>query len=296
MVKKATPLERASRMLDLVPFLHSHQGISVDELAAEFKIERKELLQDLQALWMCGENKFDYMELDFESDYVFIRNADTLKAIRSLATTERIALIIGLTLIEADLSDEDIRAEVTTLRNKLGVNLESQVSATPLISSADITLIDKAISSRRILEFSYYSPSNDSKTSRRVDPLYCKVEHGIQYMVAYCHSSGAQRTFRLDRISNLTILEERAKKSEAKSVEKPLLEVTVKLHKDLRRNRESLGGSVIQKKDSLQVKIFSEYWLLRTVFSGLGGIELIEPDDLRESIHKRAVEVRALYR
>ena len=41
-------------MLDLVPFLHSHQGISVDELAAEFKIERKELLQDLQALWMCG--------------------------------------------------------------------------------------------------------------------------------------------------------------------------------------------------------------------------------------------------
>ena len=283
-------------MLDLVPFLHSHQGISVDELAAEFKIERKELLQDLQALWMCGENKFDYMELDFESDYVFIRNADTLKAIRSLATTERIALILGLTLIEADLSDEDIRAEVTTLRNKLGVNLESQVSATPLISSADITLIDKAISSRTILEFSYYSPSNDSKTSRRVDPLYCKVEHGIQYMVAYCHSSGAQRTFRLDRISNLTILEERAKKSEAKSVEKPLLEVTVKLHKDLRRNMESLGGSVIQKKDSLQVKIFSEYWLLRTVFSGLGGIELIEPDDLRESIHKRAVEVRALYR
>ena len=296
MVKKATPLERASRMLDLVPFLHSHQGMSVDELAAEFKIERKELLQDLQALWMCGENKFDYMELDFESDYVFIRNADTLKAIRSLATTERIALILGLTLIEADLSDEDIRAEVTTLRNKLGVNLESQVSATPLISSADITLIDKAISSRTILEFSYYSPSNDSKTSRRVDPLYCKVEHGIQYMVAYCHSSGAQRTFRLDRISNLTILEERAKKSEAKSDEKPHLEVTVKLHKDLRRNRESLGGNVIQKKDSLQVKIFSEYWLLRTVFSGLGGIELIEPDDLRESIHKRAVEVRALYR
>jgi len=296
MVKKATPLERASRMLDLVPFLHSHQGISVDELGTEFKIERKELLQDLQALWMCGENKFDYMELDFESDYVFIRNADTLKAIRSLATTERIALIIGLTLIEADLSDEDIRAEVTTLRNKLGVNLESQVSATPLISSADITLIDKAISSRTILEFSYYSPSNDSKTSRKVDPLYCKVEHGIQYMVAHCHTSGAQRTFRLDRISNLAILEERAKKSEAKSIEKPLMEVTVKLHKDLRRNRESLGGSVIQKKDSLQVKIFSEYWLLRTVFSGLGGIELIEPDDLRESIHKRAMAVRALYR
>ena len=296
MAKKATPLERASRMLDLVPFLHSHQGISVDELAAEFKIERKELLQDLQALWMCGENKFDYMELDFESDYVFIRNADTLKAIRSLATTERIALILGLTLIEADLSDEDIRAEVTTLWNKLGVNLESQVSATPLISSADITMIDKAISSRTILEFSYYSPSNDSKTSRRVDPLYCKVERGIQYMVAHCHSSGAQRTFRLDRISNLTILEERAKKSEAISDEKPHLEVTVKLHKDLRRNRESLGGSVIQKKDSLQVKIFSEYWLLRTVFSGLGGIELIEPDDLRESIHKRAMEVRALYR
>ena len=296
MVKKSTPLERASRMLDLVPFLHSHQGISIDELAAEFKIERKELLEDLQALWMCGETKFDYMDLDFESDYVFIRNADTLKAIRTLATAERISLIIGLTLIESDTSNQDIRSEITDLRNRLGKDFESQVAATPSISGINIPLIEDAIKSRRILEFSYYSPSNDAKTIRKVDPLFCKLENGVQYLVAHCHSSAAQRTFRLDRMENLVLLDEIATAKEAIADEKPHLQVLLRLHNNLRKNREALGADVIQKKDSLQVQLFSESWLMRTVLAGLGGIELLEPIELRESIHKRARLIRALYR
>ena len=38
MVKKTTPTEKAARMLDLVPFISSHQGIATTELAAEFGI------------------------------------------------------------------------------------------------------------------------------------------------------------------------------------------------------------------------------------------------------------------
>ena len=52
MARKSTPTEQAARMLDLVPFISSHQGISTTELAAEFGISVDELLGDLNSLWM----------------------------------------------------------------------------------------------------------------------------------------------------------------------------------------------------------------------------------------------------
>jgi proteasome accessory factor C len=296
MAKKSTPLERAARMLDLVPYLHKHQGISVNELAAEFKVERKELLEDLQALWMCGENKFDYMDLEFESDYVFIRNADTLKAIRTLANPERISLLIGLSLIESEIAEENLRTDIALLRKKLGENLEAQLAASASISAAHVATIEDAIKGRKKLEFSYYSPSDDVKTLRQVDPLFLSVENGSHYLIAYCHTSSAQRTFRLDRISDLTLLHVTTQAQESVDENNSTFAVRIKLHHNLRKNRETLGANVIENEDSFLVHIFSESWIVRTVLAGLGGIELLDPENVRESIHRRAQSIRALYR
>jgi proteasome accessory factor C len=296
MAKKSTPLERAARMLDLVPYLHKHQGISVNELAAEFKVERKELLEDLQALWMCGENKFDYMDLEFESDYVFIRNADTLKAIRTLANPERISLLIGLSLIESEIAEENLRTDIALLRKRLGENLEAQLAASASISAAHVATIEDAIKGRKKLEFSYYSPSDDVKTLRQVDPLFLSVENGSHYLIAYCHTSSAQRTFRLDRISDLTLLHVTTQAQESVDENNSTFAVRIKLHHNLRKNRETLGANVIENEDSFLVHIFSESWIVRTVLAGLGGIELLDPENVRESIHRRAQSIRALYR
>jgi proteasome accessory factor C len=296
MAKKSTPLERAARMLDLVPYLHKHQGISVNELAAEFKVERKELLEDLQALWMCGENKFDYMDLEFESDYVFIRNADTLKAIRTLANPERISLLIGLSLIESEIAEESLRTDITLLRKKLGENLEAQLAASASISAVHVATIEDAIKGRKKLEFSYYSPSDDVKTLRQVDPLFLSVENGSHYLIAYCHTSSAQRTFRLDRISDLTLLHVTTQAQASVDENNSTFAVRIKLHHNLRKNRETLGANVIENEDSFLVHIFSESWIVRTVLAGLGGIELLDPENVRESIHRRAQSIRALYR
>jgi proteasome accessory factor C len=84
MARKSSPIEKAARMLDLVPFITAHQGIGTAELASEFGISEEELLNDLNSLWMCGDNRFDLIDLQFDSGYVTIRNAETLNLIRSL--------------------------------------------------------------------------------------------------------------------------------------------------------------------------------------------------------------------
>ena len=105
MAKRSTPAEKAARMLDLVPYISSHQGISCKDLAVDFGITEAELLSDLNALWMCGDNRFDLIELEFESGYVSIRNAETLNVVRSLSTQEIISILLGLDLIEKSLQD-----------------------------------------------------------------------------------------------------------------------------------------------------------------------------------------------
>ena len=63
MVKKSSPVDKAARMLDLVPFITAHQGISTADLASQFGVSEEELLSDLNSLWMCGDNRFDLIDL-----------------------------------------------------------------------------------------------------------------------------------------------------------------------------------------------------------------------------------------
>ena len=49
-----TSQEQVARLLAMVPYLQAHPGIGVAEVAADFGITRRQLLADLNVLWMCG--------------------------------------------------------------------------------------------------------------------------------------------------------------------------------------------------------------------------------------------------
>jgi DNA polymerase-3 subunit epsilon len=49
-----------------------------------------------------------------------------------------------------------------------------------------------------------YVNAAGQETSRTIQPLRVREDHGYQYMVAYCYLKGEQRTFRLDRIIEMT--------------------------------------------------------------------------------------------
>jgi len=71
-------------------------------------------------------------------------------------------------------------------------------------------LIDEAIRKKRILEMVYLK-NDDQKTNRIVTPIGVgeKIFQGKPYMglLAYCHSLGEERTFRVDRILEMTVKE-----------------------------------------------------------------------------------------
>jgi predicted DNA-binding transcriptional regulator YafY len=52
----------------------------------------------------------------------------------------------------------------------------------------------------------YRSPMNPKAENRRIDPYALVFRSGWWYLVGYCHMRSAPRTFRVDRIQELTIL------------------------------------------------------------------------------------------
>ena len=298
MVKKSTPVEKAARMLDLVPFITSHQGISTSDLASQFGISEDELLSDLNSLWMCGDNRFDLIDLQFDSGYVTIRNAETLNLIRSLSQQEIISILIGLDLIEKNLPEDrtDIVAEIAALRLTLGETTSRILDATPAEGSQVIETIKSAMVEQKKVRISYFSPTDDEITDRDITPLNLSSDDGRNFITAFCDSAIALRTFRVDRIQSALLLDSRAATGAPSSSEEDLMTTTLKISRNPRRSREMLGRFVSGDGAEVSVSTYNSEWLSRTVISAAGAIEVTSSTQIRAHIADLATRALEEYR
>ena len=298
MAKKTTPTEKAARMLDLVPFISSHQGIPTPDLAAEFGISVEELLSDLNSLWMCGDNRFDLIDIQFDSGYVTIRNAETLNLIRSLSQQEIVAVLLGLDLIEKDLPEDrgDLHGDIKGLRIKLGLEIARTIDATPAQDSQINSTISQALGRQGRLSITYYSPTDDEVSVREISPLHMSRSDNRDFLIAFCESAGAQRTFRIDRIQSATLLESKVVPMSETQSDNVRSSVSVKISRNLRKSRESLGTFISGEGSTVEVSTYSAGWLSRTVMSAAGAIEVTSSPDIRGEIASMARKALDLYR
>jgi proteasome accessory factor C len=298
MSKKSTPTQKAARMLDLVPYISSHQGVSTTELAAQFGISVAELLSDLNSLWMCGDNRFDLIDLEFASGYVSIRNAETLNRVRNLSQQEIIAIVLGLDLISKDLPEErtDLQDDIQSLRTKLGKGIERVIDATPASDGEVLALIKQSIATGRKLKIEYLASLDGSITSRVVSPIDFYVSDNRDFLVAFCELADAQRTFRIDRIKNAILLELEATSTTSSASPDTRMKATVEIVTEKRRSRESLGKFVAGAGSEVEVSTYSLSWLARTVIASGGAMKVLAPSATRSEVASLATKALAIYR
>jgi len=297
MNKRANPVEKAARLLDLVPFIHTHQGISVTDLATEFSIETEELLADLNALWMCGETRFDLIELEFDSGFVYIRNADALNVVRSLSVQEVTAILFGLDLLKESISANraDLLSDIEIIKKVIGTPLQRLVASEPMISGGVIIAIGEALKNRQRLQITYHSVAEDVTSERVIHPIEKRIENGVELLLAFCESADALRSFRLDRIQKAELLQ--VPSTQTGRVQSDAIEsVTIKVHHDLRRVFETLGKLTPGIGDTFSIEIYNQSWLIREVLASGGAIEVVEPAALRAEIARQAGLVASQYR
>ena len=210
---------RLSRLLALVPWLSSHDGVTIDDAAAHFDISPEQLQADLWLL-ICtgrpGHQHGDLLDIQFwdEDGHISVLDPQTLSRPLRLSPDEAASLLVALRVLAqvpgahdrvalagATTKLEAAAGEALRAADGLSVSLDTE-SVDPDISDS----VSQALAAGRRLHISYVG-AVDERTSRDVDPMRLLTLDGRIYLEAWCLRAEAVRTFRLDRIDVAEVLD-----------------------------------------------------------------------------------------
>ncbi|PRX92342.1 helix-turn-helix transcriptional regulator [Allonocardiopsis opalescens] len=215
-----TAEQRLARLLTMVPYVLDRQGVSLRDLGETFQVSEKELIKDLNLLWMCGlpgHTPGDLVEVSWEGGQVMIGNADTIAAPLRLAADEAAALLVALQML-ADIPEVSDHGALDRIRAKLraaaGVEageLAAMVEVRVAAPAEALAPVQRALREGRALHLTYHVPSRDELTERDVDPIVLSLRDGHTYLQGWCRSASDVRLFRLDRMAGVRVLDEPAR-------------------------------------------------------------------------------------
>ncbi|CAN2162511.1 COG2378 Predicted transcriptional regulator [Candidatus Nanopelagicaceae bacterium] len=298
----SAPLERTARLLDLVPYINTHQGIALKDLAAVFEVSNAQMVNDLTTLWMCGlpgYTPLELMDLDFESGYVNISNAPTLAKPRSVTFDEGVALILGLDLLRASIPTDrsDLLEKIDSLSARLSsiINLNSTFSVVAPVNQGVSAAIDEALASRSSLEIEYHSMYRDEITQRTIFPIEMIQVEGQQYLSSYCYFASDFRQFKLDRIQKAVVTQE-SKTIPEDATDTQRINSRLKVLKPTREIAERFNRQDLKAGSEFDFQTYSQQWLERSILSSGDGVALLTPPEIRASIAQMAQSMLDRYK
>ena len=297
---------RAQRLLDLVPFLHSHPGTTVGEVAGHFGISKSDVIKDLNLLFLCGLPGYTHLELidiSFDDEVITVIDAQNLKSPRRLTELEAIALRIALQALSEILpGSHGSQRKISALLEKLaGMHSNSLPSNSIAIEIPTTKVIfatlERALDEGKQVEITYLNRAKDERTTRVVSPKSISVEGDRPLLYAWCHLNNGMRTFNVDQIEEAKILQDTAILGTSEDREDSrVAKVVLKVPPQEIRNKHvvRLLGTKPALSDS-QFTFFDDEWLIRFALSSASEIVVEKPEAFHSVIHERAQRALSLY-
>ncbi|TGL63749.1 helix-turn-helix transcriptional regulator [Leptospira sarikeiensis] len=189
--------------LAVIHLLQENKRMSLEDLSKYSGIEDiKDLKKELGKLYMVGSYPYtpdQFVELDYDGDTIGIRMPISLDqglvlSVKEWATIRKLFL-------------EEDEKEVHSSRKKILKSILDKIHT--ILPSAGIPNenelkqnIETSIKNGKSLRINYQSVGEAEPESRKVDP-WALLSFREEYLIGYCHSRKAPRTFRLDSILQL---------------------------------------------------------------------------------------------
>ncbi|MEU0501313.1 helix-turn-helix transcriptional regulator [Nocardia sp. NPDC004278] len=212
---------RLSRLLNMIPYFIANPGISAAEAAADLGVTTKQLMSDLNQLWMCGLPGYgpgDLIDLSFSEESIEVTFSAGIDRPLRLTSTEATALLVALRsivdmpgMVDPTAAHAAIaKLESAIVGGKTIDDAESREQLPPTEAPA-VATVRSALARQRALRLVYYSASRDVVSERVVDPIRIVLVDNNSYLQAWCRQAEGVRLFRFDRIEAATELDEPAR-------------------------------------------------------------------------------------
>jgi proteasome accessory factor C len=291
-------------------------AIPAADLMARYALDEKSLQEavDLLTLVNFGAGAYAmYAELDGDTVRVDAwPDGEVFRRPARLSPLEAKALMLALDLV-GPLVAATATSDLDVVREKLTASFggygNPTVPATAPTQSEQHVLerLTTAMREQRVLHLEYYSQARGELSERDVEPVLLQRLKQHWYAVAWCRKAGEVRSFRLDRIKSLDVLDEHfinrdldlsgyAADTPTSPVEETPRAVDLWF-------APSAAGYEVENRSAAQLTDGSaiwhtatngDSWMIEEILAYRGQAMVTAPADLRQRVAERASELREL--
>lgn len=309
--------DRVVRLLGMIAFLDRHEDASVDRLAEQFGVSPRQVMADVDTLWVTGTPGYlPYDLIDFDSlalDRGVVRLTESRNMTRPLRLSARegVALVAALRALDAGLAgalDDERAAVVRSALDKLTsavgdaagtVDVTLTLAAQPAVAAA----LAHALREGRRLHLRYVNAA-DVASERDVDPVRLVTDADRSYLLAWCHAVEGERLFRVDRILAARVLDEPAERHEVSGAGEFLPGpegdlVTLRLRSRARWVAETSPVEDVRNLEDgsfeVDLRVVSHAWLRHLVLQAADDVLAIHPQRVADEVAATARATLAAY-
>lgn len=311
--KPAKKYSQAARLHNVIRILESRYGATVDELAEECGVTRRTVYRDLDAIRDAGYPLISDPEADGRTLYSFITGYKKLPPITfSLEELLTLYLCRGqLGFLAGTPFQDDLDAIFGRIHSSLPPRSVAHLeriaeAASPKFHGERGYAAKKDLLKelRRALLYQYrldlsYTPARRPTETYRFDPYTLLFYEGALYLGGYAHNRNALRLFLVDRIEEVTVLNDRFEVPEDFSagdltgsafglIDEDHQTIKVRFGAEighLIRERIWRPSQVLQEEENgaltLTFEASGEKEILAWLYSYLPHVEILEPESLR---------------
>lgn len=207
-------MRRADRLFQLVGILGRHRTMTAQRLAEELEVSVRTVYRDVLDLCASGVPILGEAGVGYRLDPSYRLPSMTF------SNDEIEALVLGMRMVES-WGDADLRASARSILDKvarvIAPSSRGRLSATALFSidfesperrTRGLGALRRAVNTQRVVQFRY-EDRNGGASRRRVRPLGLYFWGRTWTLAAWCELRDGFRNFRVDRVNELAVLEER---------------------------------------------------------------------------------------
>jgi proteasome accessory factor C len=196
-------LHRLNRILAMLPWVIGNPGATVDEVCSRFDYTRRDLVADLDTVFVCGLPGYgpgDLMVAYIDEDEVVVEMADYFDRPVRLTAPEALGLLAsGRAIMSTGQGSAALDAAVAKLEKVLlpdgGEGLVVDLREPVLVGE-----LRDAAATGHVTRIEHASVATREVTVRDIEPWSVFSTIGNWYVWSWCRMAGAERVFRVDRI------------------------------------------------------------------------------------------------
>ena len=285
-----------NRLFEIIYILLHKKKVSATELAEQLGVSRRTICRDIDTLSIAGipvyAEKGRGGGISLLPDFVLDKAVLTEQEQNEILTA-----LHGLAPVKTG-ETADVLNKLSTIFNKTVTNW-LEVDFSDWNHSDDFSNFKTAILESLIIEFDYYN-SYGEKTFRRVEPKQLLFKYKSWYLKAFCLTKQGARLYKLTRINNLVVTDEKfpvrdlsfsEPDNNSQATHKERKDITIKLRiapEMTYRVFDDFDVSLIEKQSDGSFIVTRTYpednWVYSYVLSFGEHVQVLEPVYLKEII------------